>query len=118
MLDTILNLGLNDATVEALARATGNERFAWDSYRRFAQMFGNVAKGVPGEQIEDLIAERKREAGVKLDTELERGRPAAAHRRPQGASTTSPRIRWSSSTPRCGRCSTPGRATGPWPTAG
>jgi len=70
MLDTILNLGLNDTTVEALARATGNERFAWDSYRRFAQMFGNVAKGVPTDQIEDLIAARKREAGVKLDTEL------------------------------------------------
>ncbi len=70
MLDTILNLGLNDETVERLAAATGNERFAWDSYRRFVQMFGNVAKGVPGEEIENLIAARKREAGVKLDTEL------------------------------------------------
>ncbi len=70
MLDTILNLGLNDETVEELAQATDNERFAWDSYRRFAQMFGNVAKGVPTEQIEDLIAEHKRDAGVKLDTEL------------------------------------------------
>src|SRR5829696_10496362 len=56
MLDTIPNLGLNDETVERLARATGNERFAWDSYRRFVQMFGNVAKGVPGERIEELIA--------------------------------------------------------------
>ena len=63
MLDTILNLGLNDDTVEALAEATGNERFAWDSYRRFVQMFGNVAKGCPGEQIEELIAERKRDGG-------------------------------------------------------
>ncbi|HLM26033.1 MAG TPA: pyruvate, phosphate dikinase [Thermoleophilaceae bacterium] len=70
MLDTILNLGLNDETVERLARATGNERFAWDSYRRFVQMFGNVAKGVPGERIEELIAEHKRAAGVKLDSEL------------------------------------------------
>jgi pyruvate,orthophosphate dikinase len=70
MLDTILNLGLNDETVERLARATGNERFAWDSYRRFVQMFGNVAKGVPNERIEELIAARKHEAGVKLDTQL------------------------------------------------
>ena len=70
MLDTILNLGLNDETVERLARATGNERSAWDSYRRFVQMFGNVAKDVPGERIEELIAEHKRAAGVKLDSEL------------------------------------------------
>src|ERR687893_1890039 len=70
MLDTVLNLGLNDAAVEGLAGATGNERFAWDSYRRFVQMFGNVCRGVPGEQIEEAIAERKRVAGVKLDTEL------------------------------------------------
>jgi pyruvate,orthophosphate dikinase len=70
MLDTILNLGLNDRSVEGLARATANERFAWDSYRRFVQMFANVAMGVPGEQIEQLIAERKRRAGVTLDSEL------------------------------------------------
>src|SRR3954465_11556522 len=50
MLDTVLNLGLNHGSVEGLARATGNDRFAWDSYRRFAQMFGNVAKGIPGER--------------------------------------------------------------------
>src|SRR3712207_4207716 len=48
MLDTVLNLGLNDASVEGLARATGNERFAWDSYRRFVQMFGNVSHGKIG----------------------------------------------------------------------
>src|SRR5918992_1718803 len=70
MLDTVLNLGLNDRSVEGLANATGNERFAWDSYRRFAQMFGNVCRGVPGDLIEQAIAERKRIAGVKLDTEL------------------------------------------------
>src|SRR2546421_6604182 len=65
MLDTVLNLGLNDESVAGLAGATGNERFAWDSYRRFAQMFGNVCRGVPGDQIEDAIKERKRAAGVK-----------------------------------------------------
>ena len=71
MLDTVLNLGLNAESVAGLARATGNERFAWDSYRRFAQMFGNVCRGIPGERYERLIAERKRAAGVKLDVELD-----------------------------------------------
>ena len=47
MLDTVLNLGLNDTSVAGLASVTGNERFAWDSYRRFAQMFGTVVRGVP-----------------------------------------------------------------------
>src|SRR2546423_551552 len=70
MLDTVLNLGLNDRSVEGLARVTGNDRFAWDSYRRFVQMFGNVCRGVPGERIEDAIKERKRAAGVTEDTEL------------------------------------------------
>src|SRR3954449_3796143 len=70
MLDTVLNLGMNDKSVEGLAKQTGNERFAWDSYRRFVQMFGNVCRGVPGEKIEDAIKARKSEAGVKEDTEL------------------------------------------------
>jgi len=70
MLDTVLNLGLNDESVEGLASKTGNERFAWDSYRRFVQMFGNVCRGVPGDQIEDAIKAQKKEAGVKDDTEL------------------------------------------------
>jgi pyruvate,orthophosphate dikinase len=71
MLDTVLNLGLNDESVEGLARSTENARFAWDSYRRFVQMFGNVSRGIPGEQFEDAIAEVKRNRGVKLDTELD-----------------------------------------------
>ena len=70
MMDTVLNLGLGDAAVEGLARATVNERFAWDSYRRFTQMFGNVCRGIPGERYEDLIADAKRTAGVELDVEL------------------------------------------------
>jgi len=73
MLDTVLNLGLNDQSVEGLARATGNDRFAWDSYRRFTQMFGNVCRGIPGERYEDLIAERKEAAGVTEDVELDTG---------------------------------------------
>jgi pyruvate, orthophosphate dikinase len=66
MLDTVLNLGLNDESVEGL----GGDRFAWDSYRRFVQMFGNVCRGIAGERFEELIEERKREAGVEEDTEL------------------------------------------------
>ena len=71
MLDTVLNLGLNDTSVEGLARATENERFAWDSYRRFVQMFGNVSHGIPGEKFEDAIKEIKQDRGVKEDTELD-----------------------------------------------
>src|SRR3954467_2535175 len=70
MMDTVLNLGLNDRSVEGLAKKTDNERFAWDSYRRFVQMFGNVCRGVPGEDIEAKIKERKQAAAVKDDTEL------------------------------------------------
>ena len=66
MLDTVLNLGLNDESVEGL----GGDRFAWDSYRRFVQMFGNVCRGVPGERFEELIERHKEKAGVKEDTEL------------------------------------------------
>jgi pyruvate,orthophosphate dikinase len=70
MLDTILNVGLNDESVTGLARATDNERFAWDSYRRLVQMFGNVVHGVPGDRFEDAIASVKRDAGVQSDAEL------------------------------------------------
>ncbi len=71
MLDTVLNLGLNDESVAGLAESTGNERFAWDSYRRFVQMFGNVSRGIAGERFEDAIAEAKRAREVKEDTELD-----------------------------------------------
>src|SRR3954462_5454750 len=53
MMDTVLNLGLNDESVQGLARKTENERFAWASYRLFVKMFGNVCRGVSGERIED-----------------------------------------------------------------
>src|SRR5215203_109016 len=71
MLDTVLNLGLNDQSVEGLAKQTENDRFAWDSYRRFVQMFGGVARGMPGEAFEDAIREAKEERGVTEDTELD-----------------------------------------------
>src|SRR5215216_5091958 len=70
MMDTVLNLGLNDASVEGLATRTGNPRFAWDSYRRLVQMFGNVVRGLEGARFEDEIAAVKRERGATLDTEL------------------------------------------------
>jgi pyruvate,orthophosphate dikinase len=71
MLDTVLNLGLNDASVVGLAQRTGNERFAWDSYRRFVQMYGNVVMGVAGERFEAAIAAAKAARGVREDTELD-----------------------------------------------
>jgi pyruvate, orthophosphate dikinase len=70
MLDTVLNLGLSDASVEGLARATGNEWFAWDSYRRLVQMFANVVRGVPGERLQSAIEEVKAAHKVRLDTDL------------------------------------------------
>jgi pyruvate,orthophosphate dikinase len=71
MMDTVLDLGLNDRSVEGLARVTRNERFAWDSYRRFLQMFANVVRGVSTESIEAEIAALKERRGVQLDTELD-----------------------------------------------
>jgi len=70
MMDTILNLGLNDETVKGLAKRSNNERFAYDSYRRFIQMFGNVVLGIPHEKFEEILDHYKKEQGVKLDSEL------------------------------------------------
>ncbi len=71
MMDTVLNLGLNDTTVQALVRQTGNPRFAWDSYRRFVQMFGDVVLGVDHDEFEHILSAAKQERGVKLDTQLD-----------------------------------------------
>ena len=71
MMDTILNLGMNDKAVEGLSAKTGNPRFAWDAYRRFIQMFGDVAMGVPSEGFENALDDIKVSKGVKLDTELD-----------------------------------------------
>jgi pyruvate, orthophosphate dikinase len=70
MMDTVLNLGLNEETLRGLAALTGNERFAQDAYRRFVQMFGKIVLDVPGEQFEEIIEARKRRAGARLDTDL------------------------------------------------
>ncbi len=71
MMDTVLNLGLNDETVQGLARGSGDERFAYDSYRRFIQMYGDVVLGVEHHNFEDILADHKDEKGVALDTELD-----------------------------------------------
>ena len=70
MMDTILNLGLNDVAVEGFAAKTGNPRFAYDSYRRFIQMYADVVMEVPKSFFEKIIDEMKEEKGVKFDTEL------------------------------------------------
>ena len=70
MMDTVLNLGLNDETVEGLAQGTGNPRFAYDSYRRFISMFGDVVMGVDPQAFEDALTAKKAEVGAALDTDL------------------------------------------------
>jgi pyruvate, orthophosphate dikinase len=70
MMDTVLNLGLNDRTVEGLAKESGDARFAYDSYRRFVQMYGNVVLGVDHHLFEEILELEKEERGVALDTEL------------------------------------------------
>ena len=70
MMDTILNLGLNDVAVQGLARLTGNERFAYDSYRRFIQMFSDVVMEIPKSLFEKVLDEIKEEKGAKFDTDL------------------------------------------------
>ena len=70
MMDTILNLGLNDETVKGLAAKSGNERFAYDSYRRFIQMYANVVLGVDHGVFEDILENHKNLGGLSLDTEL------------------------------------------------
>ncbi|MBX3581224.1 MAG: pyruvate, phosphate dikinase [Rhizobiaceae bacterium] len=70
MMDTVLNLGLNDLTVEALAADSGDERFAFDSYRRFIQMYSDVVLGVDHEAFEEILEDEKAQRGLELDTEL------------------------------------------------
>jgi pyruvate,orthophosphate dikinase len=71
MMDTVLNLGLNDVTVAALAAKTGDSRFAWDSYRRFQQMYGDVVMGISHDFFEDIIDDYKFENALSLDADLE-----------------------------------------------
>ena len=70
MMDTVLNLGLNQDTLQGIARISGNERFAYDAYRRFIQMFGKIVLGAPAEAFEEILDEYKQHAGASTDTEL------------------------------------------------
>jgi pyruvate, orthophosphate dikinase len=70
MMDTVLNLGLNETTVEGLAKATNNPRFAYDAYRRFIQMYGNVVLEIAKDKFEHVLSNQKRQAGVETDPEL------------------------------------------------
>ncbi|HIE32041.1 MAG TPA: pyruvate, phosphate dikinase [Methanosarcinales archaeon] len=71
MMDTVLNIGLNDESIAALLKKTGNERFAYDSYRRFVQMFGNVVLGMKHKRFEQILEEKKKLRNTKLDTDLD-----------------------------------------------
>ncbi|MDR2158973.1 MAG: pyruvate, phosphate dikinase [Treponema sp.] len=73
MMDTILNLGINDRAVQGLVNRTGNPRFAWDAYRRFIQMYGDVVMTVPHGKFEEALAAVKKSRGVELDTDLSAG---------------------------------------------
>src|SRR6202142_766163 len=70
MMDTILNLGMNDKVVELFAKKSGNPRFSYDSYRRFIQMFGNVVMEIPKDKFEHVFDGLKKQRKVKLDTDL------------------------------------------------
>jgi pyruvate,orthophosphate dikinase len=71
MMDTILNLGLNDVVVEGLAKLTNNPRFAYDSYRRFIHMFSDVVMGIEKNKFEHILEQMKESKGVELDTDLD-----------------------------------------------
>ncbi len=70
MMDTVLNLGLNDEVVVGLAKLTGDERFAYDAYRRFIQLYGKIVMGVPGEKFEHALDSLKKETGAATDADL------------------------------------------------
>ncbi|HLV08831.1 MAG TPA: PEP/pyruvate-binding domain-containing protein, partial [Halanaerobiales bacterium] len=70
MMDTVLNLGLNDETIQGVIKQTNNERFAYDSYRRFVQMYGNVVLAIDGAEFEEILEQKKKDLGVKYDTEI------------------------------------------------
>ena len=123
MMDTILNLGLNDQAVEALAKRSNNPRFAYDSYRRLIQMFGDVVLDIPKEEVRAHLRRRqgRQEGQVRLRAQSRRAQED--HRRVQEAgqerepARISRRIRWCSSSPRATPCSAAGRTIAPRPIA-
>ena len=118
MLDTILNVGLNDTAVQGLAAATGNERFAWDSYRRLVQMFGNVAQGVASERSSRTRSPRSSVTRASRTTPSCPSTRCASWSRRSRVSTPFQTTLASSWSARSAQCSSPGRASGRSPTAG
>jgi len=115
MMDTVLNLGLNDDSVQGLIAQTQNPRFAWDSYRRFIQMFSNVVMGVDADLFENALTQARLVAGVRVDSELSASsRPSRASsprtsRLPCIPSSRSLTASPSSRTPRSFSCALPSR---------
>ena len=124
MLDTILNLGLTESSVEGLARRTGHGRFAWDSRRRLVQMFSEVVKGVDAMAFENALTEARQAGNVTVDSDLDETALRALWSSASSASTpdqtgrTSPRIRRSSFAWRSKPCSIPGTTSARSPTGG
>ena len=114
MMDTVLNLGLNDETVEALAKKSGDRRFAYDSYRRFITMYSDVVLGVGHEHFEELLDRPQGAAGLHARHRSHRrrlgraGRALQEARRRRSAASRSRRIRTSNCGARSARCSAPG----------
>ena len=114
MMDTVLNLGLNDVTVEALAEKSGDRRFAYDSYRRFITMYSDVVLGIEHHHFEEILDEHKDRNGYTLDTDLEADdweqlvAPLQGARREGDAASRSRRTR----TRNCGARSAPCSARG------
>lgn len=121
MMDTILNLGLNQQTLQGLIAQTGNERFGYDAYRRFIQLFGKVALGVPDEPFDEAFDEIKRDAGVKADVALNAEHLKEASRRfldvvLQHTGKPFPEDVYEQLEIAIKRCSTHGWASGRWTT--
>ena len=123
MMDTVLNLGLNEETLHGLIALTGNERFGWDAYRRFIQMFGRIVMDVKGERFDHALEAAKAARGVEQDTDLDApttcaSSPASSRRSSaRTPAATSRATRTSSSTSRSRPSSRPGSASAPSTTA-
>ena len=119
MMDTILNLGINDEVVGLLASWSGDDHFAWDAYRRFVQMYGEVVLGVPDHLFQEVLADLRASRGVDDDSSLDRRGPGSRHetvqqdRRLLPARGPSPKTRANRSAVPSRRCSRHGATTGP-----
>ena len=122
MMDTVLNLGLNEETLNGMVALTGNERFGWDAYRRFIQMFGRIVMEVKPERFDEALEAKKHARGVAAGHGADCGRPARARRRVQGDRPGRHRARLPERPGRAagprdqGRLRVAGSASAPWTT--